>query len=228
MNWIRASGRRETSDSFMYSPWVLAVTWTMSQHKVERVIDEYGLSGIGDELEARWTGHEGERVSLRALADHLNRQILRSAIDDSGLDPVRDDVDRFYRQLTDEDSLEATKNQLRRRLADDGVPIEAVESDFVSHQSVYTYLTDVRDASLEEPDDADQVQKVSDRIQRLRGRLEAVTRRELDTLSNTDRIVLGDFEVLSSLRVTCRTCGRDYDAAELLREEGCSCVDLQT
>lgn len=200
----------------------------MAQHKVERVIDEYGLSGIGGELEARWTGPESDRASLRELADYLNLRILRSAIQDASLDPINDDAESLYRRLTGDDALQPTKNQLRRRLADEGVPIEAVESDFVSHQSIHTYLTDVRGVTLDRGDDGDQVQNVNDRIQRLRGRLEAVTRRELSTLSNTDRITLGEFEVLASVRVICRTCGGDYDVAELLQGEGCDCSNLQS
>ncbi|MFB6105558.1 MAG: rod-determining factor RdfA [Halobacteriaceae archaeon] len=195
----------------------------MGEHKMERVIDEYGLAGLGDELEARWTGAAGERTSLRALADETNREILRAALNAAATDVVEGDVETFYERLTDDDVLRATRNQTRRRLEAEGVPVEAVERDFVSHQTVYTYLTDVRGASLDDVDDEDQVEKVDERIQRLRGRLETVTRNELETLSNTDRIVLGDADVLSSVRVLCRTCGGDYEVSELLEEGGCDC-----
>jgi len=169
----------------------------MSHHKVERVIDEYSLSGTGDELEARWTNELSERASLRDLADYLNQQILRAALNDAGVDVFDDEVETFYRQLTDDDVLRATKNELRRRFEEDGVLIDDIESDFVSHQSIYTYLTEIRDANLKEVEDSDQVAEVNDQVQRLRGRLEAVTRREFTTLSNTDRLTLGEFEVLS-------------------------------
>jgi len=197
-------------------------------HKVERVIHEYDVAEIGADLEARWTDREGDRASLRDLADDLNRRLLRSALRDAGVDATEADIDSYYRQLTDEDALRATKAQIRRRLEDAGVPIDAVESDFVSHQSVYTYLTEVRDASLEDVDDTEQVETVTERIQRLRGRVEVVTRRELTTLANTERITLGEFDVLSSVRVLCRTCGEDYEVTELLQGGGCDCEKLQT
>lgn len=193
----------------------------MPPHKVQRVIDEYGLSGAGTELEARWTATGAERMSLRDLADDLNQRILRASLREAGFDAT--DVDSLYEQLTGEDVLQATRNQVRRRLEEEGVPIESVESDFVSHQSVYTYLVEVRNATREAPDDTQQVQTVNERIQRLRGRLEAVTGSELTSLSNTGRIDVGELEVLSSIRVICRTCGSDYDVAELLHRGGCEC-----
>jgi len=113
------------------------------------------------------------------------------------MDVLKDEVETFYRQLTDDDVLETTKNQLRRWLEADGIPIAPVESDFVTHQSIYLYLTEIHDAKLKAVDDSDEVVTVNDRVQRLRGRLEAVTRREFTTLSNTDRLTLGEFEVLS-------------------------------
>lgn len=195
----------------------------MPPHKVQRVIDEYGLSGAGTELEARWTATGAERTSLRDLADDLNHRILRASLREAGFDATDTDVDSLYEQLTGEDVLQSTRNQVRRRLEDEGVPIESVESDFVSHQSVYTYLVEIRNASREDPDDAQQVRNVNERIQRLRGRLEAVTGSELASLSNTGRIEVGELDVLSSVRVICRSCGSDYDVTELLQRGGCEC-----
>lgn len=195
----------------------------MTRHKVKRVIEKYEISGAGDELEAQWTADGAERTSLRNLAAQLNRRILRASLREAGVDATEEDANSIYRQLSGDNVLESTRNQVRRRLKEDGVPIESVESDFVSHQSVYNYLTDVRGVRQERPENDDQVQKVNERIQRLRGRLEAVTDRELTTLSNTERITVGEFDVLSSIRIICRTCGADYSVAELLEKGGCNC-----
>jgi hypothetical protein len=48
--------------------------------KVARLIEEYELEGLGADLEARWTGDDNERMSLRDLATFFNQQLLRQAL----------------------------------------------------------------------------------------------------------------------------------------------------
>jgi hypothetical protein len=71
--------------------------------KVARLIAEYGLDGLGDELEARWTGDGVERTSLRDLADYFNERLLEQTLIDAGMNALESDVSTMYRNLTDED-----------------------------------------------------------------------------------------------------------------------------
>jgi hypothetical protein len=61
--------------------------------KVGRVIREYGLDGLGTELEARWTGKGGDQYSLRALADRFNQRVLEAALEDAGVRSLEGDVE---------------------------------------------------------------------------------------------------------------------------------------
>lgn len=52
--------------------------------KLVRLIDECDLEGLGAELERRWTAAADERSSLRDLAEYVNRQLLRVAMNRGG------------------------------------------------------------------------------------------------------------------------------------------------
>ena len=55
--------------------------WASMVTKVRRVIETYSLSGLGEELAARWVGEGYDRESLRALADRFNRRVLAASME---------------------------------------------------------------------------------------------------------------------------------------------------
>ncbi|MFB6108051.1 MAG: rod-determining factor RdfA [Haloplanus sp.] len=193
--------------------------------KVGRLIAEYDLRGFGDELEARWTGERGERESLRDLMATFNERLLRAAMEDAGLSPLDSEVASKYEALTDDDVSSGVRTETTRDLERNGVDVDALETDFVTHQAIHTYLTKYRDAELERPDDAERVSKALETVQRLRSRLLAVTENVLSRLRNAGVLSTGDLEVLVDVRVTCTDCGERYDVATLLSEGGCACSD---
>jgi len=69
--------------------------------KVARLIDEYDLEGVGDEVLRLWTAEGDERQSLRELADEFNRRLLRTALSDAGVQLVPDEVEGRYRVLAE-------------------------------------------------------------------------------------------------------------------------------
>jgi hypothetical protein len=190
--------------------------------KVERVIEAYGLEGLGDELERRWTGAAGERESLRSLADRFNRAVLRSALDEAGTSPLDGEVENTYRLLRDDDVSPGMRTEVRRQLEREGLDLDAVESDFVSHQAVHTYLRDHRGAELE-TEDQSRVEKEAQTIRRLQGRVSVVTESGLSRLSSAGDITIGDFDVLTDVQVYCGDCGSQYEAVELIERGGCDC-----
>ncbi len=195
--------------------------------KVGRVLVEYDLEGLGEQMEAKWTGEDTERHSLRELADWLNKQLLEVAMDQAGRQPIDGEVDNVYRLLTGDDVSSGVRTQARKDLEHDGVAIEALERDFVSHQAIHTYLTKYRGArhSSPETNDSDRIESVTQAIQRLSHRTLRVTEDNLATLENTDRLDIGSFDVLVDVTVTCQDCGTRYNVVDLLERGHCDCQD---
>jgi hypothetical protein len=190
--------------------------------KVERVIETYGLEGLGDELERRWTGAEGERESLRSLADRFNRAVLRRALDEAGASPLDGEVENTYRLLRGDDVSPGMRTEVRRQLERDGVDLDSVESDFVSHQAIHTYLREHRGAELEAEEES-RIEKEARTIRRLQGRISVVTESGITRLANAGDITIGDFDVLADVQVYCGDCGSQYEAVELIERGGCDC-----
>lgn len=195
---------------------------TTGQSKIERVIETYGLDGIGDELERRWTGVDGDSESTRDLATYFNCRVLETAIERSDVTVVSEDVTELYEALTDE-SVESDSTLVRSRLQRGGLDIEVVESAFVSHQTIYRYLTDQRGATQSTPSDEERLDNGSKRIQRLQGRTTAVTTETIESLERHDLLTVGQFDVLHDVQILCRDCGRSYDVTTLLEQGHCDC-----
>lgn len=189
--------------------------------KVERLISEYELIETGDTLIQRWSGDAGERQSLRDLAEQFNRRLLQAAINEAGIRPREYDIAYVYHLLTADNVSSGARTRIRGRLEQDGVDVEQLTSDFVSHLAVRTYLRH-RGATRTEADD-DQIAKETQHIQRLRSRVTTVTESKLNQLRTTNRISLGDFRVFTEIQVFCESCETRYDIGELLTQGSCAC-----
>ena len=189
--------------------------------KVARIIEEYGLEGLGDELEAAWTAPGGERRSLRDLAEEVNRRIVGAVLEREGDRALSGEIETVRAAVAGE-ADGATTRDVATRLDDLGVEFETLEADFVSYQAVRTYLTSVREAEYE-GDSTDPVGTATDRIQRLAGRLRAVTTDQLEALDGRDEIDVGETRILVSVQVYCEDCDRQFDVEDLLDQGGCDC-----
>ncbi|APX97706.1 rod-determining factor RdfA [Natronorubrum daqingense] len=190
--------------------------------KVARVIHQYDLEGFGVELERAWTAEGEDRRSLRALADDLNRELLRASIRRADGDSLETELDALYQGLADEGVSSADRTRIRRRLERRGVDVDQLESDFVSYQAVRTYLTKHRDATYEKPE-TDRLGETKTTIERLRSKTETVSANRLERLERADELAVGDLTVTVDVRATCRECGAQYTVTELLEERGCEC-----
>jgi len=191
--------------------------------KVARLISEYGLDGLGDELEARWTGDGVERTSLRDLADYFNERLLEQALIDAGMSALESDVSSTYENLTDDDVSTGVRTDTRNRLEQNDVDVDALESDFVSYQAIRSYLTEYRDAEYRRLSDEEKVEKDLQSIQRLMTRTLSVTEERIEKLRETGRIDVDEFEVLLDVQVLCQNCGEQYSVSEFLEQRGCGC-----
>lgn len=192
------------------------------QTKVERVIERYDLDGLGDRLEAEWVGDGTERTSLRDLATEFNIAVLRAALLDVGESTISSDVESTYQTLTDDDVPRSDEIRKRRELERAGVDVEDVLSDFVTHQAIHTYLTNVREAELTQ-DEGDRVERKKETIQRLASRTQVVTDSTLDELARAELLSEHNYEVFVNVRVLCEDCGADYTVDELITQGGCDC-----
>lgn len=192
--------------------------------KVERLIEEYGLEGMGAELERSWTAPPEERQSLRELAEFFNHQLLAQAMADAGIQQFDDDYVNVYRLLTDEEVGRADQMRARRRLERAGINVDELLGDFVTYQAIRTYLTQNRDVEYSQPE-VDRLEKETKNLERLRGRTSAVTQNKLEELASADHLVLGEFRTFVEMNVLCEDCGSKYSVDELLEREGCDCAD---
>jgi len=191
--------------------------------KVARLIDEYDLDGLGDELEALWTGDGVDRMSLRDLADYFNERLLEETLIDAGMSALESDVSTMYQNLTDEDVSTGIRTDARSRLEQNGIDVDTLESHFVSYQAIRSYLTEYRDAEYRQLSDDEKVEKDLQSIQRLMTRTLSVTEERIEKLRETGRIDVEEFEVLLDMQILCQQCGAQYSIAEFLENRGCDC-----
>lgn len=189
--------------------------------KVARVIRTYGLDEMGAELEAAWTGASGERTSLRDLADEFNVAVLQAALGEVGVSSLSVDPSSTYEALRSDSGSSATR--ARRRLEREGVDVDELTGDFVTHQAIHTYLTQEREASLPAADD-DMADRKVETIEKLQGRVSAVAESAITSLANADELDCGDYDVLVDVRAVCPNCGTDAPVGELIRQGGCGCT----
>ncbi|WP_435157571.1 rod-determining factor RdfA [Haladaptatus sp. DFWS20] len=194
--------------------------------KVDRVIRKYELGDMGETLEDYWTGEAEEQHSLRDLADFFNQAVLEAELDRINTTPLEGEVENIYRLLSDETVSSGIRTEAENSLARDGIDVEQLKKDFVSHQAVYTYLTKYREVSHESKMDDTQtrVEKGAETIRRLQNRTVAVAETTLTNLRNTDRIELADFDVINDVRVVCNECGQSNSIDDLLEKGGCDCM----
>ena len=149
--------------------------------------------------------------------------MLESALNDAGVVTLQGELSNTYELLTGDDVTEGARIQARNRLERDGVDVDALLDDFVSHYAIHTYLRDYREVEYPAGDDEDQLEKSVETIQRLTSRLTAVTRRNVENLRSTERLDVGPVDVITDVQVVCEDCGRQYDAVELVERGACEC-----
>jgi len=160
-------------------------------------------------------------MSLRDLADEFNRELLRTALTEAGMQPLDGDVENLYRLLTDDDTGSADRTRAERRLDREGIDVDRLGNEFVTYQAVRTYLRD-RGASYSS-ETSNQTEAEKERIQRLRGRVRTVTDSKLDQLRRSGDIDVGSFRTLVEVTVLCEDCGTQYDIETILENGRCAC-----
>jgi hypothetical protein len=191
--------------------------------KVGRIIKEFELVGIDENLAAKWRGESAERKSVRALTDEFNKRLLQAGLDKGDIDYLEGEVNNTYSLLTDDDVTEGVKVNVRRALKRGNVEIEAIESAFVSHQTIYNHLTDCLGIQKPQTETQDPVDKAAGEMFSLQNRTVAVVDSKIERLRDGGELALSDFDVYVDVNVRCKSCGTRLELGNLLREGGCSC-----
>lgn len=193
--------------------------------KVGRSAERYALADLDAQLVDRWLGESGDPQSLRSLEGYVNQRILEAAMAGAEVETFDGEAENVYRLLTDEDASQGRRTETRNRLARAGVDVPAVESAFVSHQTVHRHLTECLDVNQESDagDEADRRERALSTVAALRNRTEAVTETSLQQLARADALSSADFDVFVDVSVTCGRCGRVHSLPDLVRAGGCSC-----
>ena len=190
--------------------------------KLGRVADERELEGAPIRTVSEW---REDGSSLRTLADRFNQRVLRSAMNAVGSPPLDGEVPNLYRLLTSDAVSPGMRTQARNRLTEDGVDVEAVETDFVSYQTINRHIKSCLgydEADRANPMDADQAE---DRVYSLQHRTKEVTERTIEQLHRSAGIDFGEFEVYVNLSARCTECGTQLGVDELLTGETCRCPE---
>lgn len=191
--------------------------------KVSLLIDEYDLERMETKLDRHWQGRGVERQSLRELADHFNCTLLRSAMSDVGMNPLDGEAENSYDLLTGSETTAGARRKAERRLERSGIDVESLRRDFVSHQTIYTFLTDVRGLEYSSENSDDNIDGKLGTIQRLIGRTRSVSETTVDGLRKSDDVSIGEYDITADVQITCRECNSQYDLLVFLRRGHCDC-----
>jgi hypothetical protein len=188
---------------------------------VGRVIEEFDLNGIDDELVADRRGDSGSAASLRDLAEKFNRAVLQRALERVGRTSLDGEVANTYRLLTD-DVSEGTRIRARKRLEGDGVDPDAVQRSFVSHPTMGSHLQEC--LGVERPARTDdRLEAATGRIFKMQSRAEAVIGSTIEGLGSAGEIAAGDATVTVDVQVMCEACGVHAPVDRFLDRGGCDC-----
>jgi hypothetical protein len=187
------------------------------------LIDDRLSASLNETLRDRWIGVDDDQQSVRELEAYFNKRLLAQRLTDADIETLDGEIENFYQLLSGETSS-GMRTQVRRRLERNGVDVDALVDDFVSHQTIYRHLTNCLDADVDESlTAAERIDREHERIGRLQNKSEVVAEEALDRLCRNDAITLGTADVLVNFRVTCEDCGTHQELTELIQQGGCRC-----
>ena len=203
--------------------------------KIQQVSKKYDLEELGDELVKQWSDPENAE-SLHDLEQYVNRNIVESVINEKleGLVPQTYPPDRIAHLLrADGSSAERFKDisqveiaEVKNWIEENDIDADELAGDLVSYNTVYQYLTNIRETSASDGQKQtrtpkERQEKVHNRLSNLQQRVEAVTKQGLESLINAD-VIPDSYEIRLQFRIECTECDRRQDILEYIRNRGCT------
>ncbi|UWG46739.1 Uncharacterized protein HSRCO_0442 [Halanaeroarchaeum sp. HSR-CO] len=181
-----------------------------SRLKVARLVDRYDLDDLDSRLQRRY---DVEGDSLRDLAAFVNVEVTKAFLGERPFAP-----ESVYRILGDPDGSASKSDQsdLRRRLRTNGVDVEALEHEWVTHMTVRSYLRRHLDVNTERDTQTPLDPAVTlERVHGLLDREENILRRSVDATATVD----GDrWDVHQEVRLIDRETGESHDLRAFLQD----------
>ena len=192
---------------------------TKKRRKIPKIADKYELDNIDDFLISHWTADD-DRKSLRELADMFNKRIFFAALSEINL--TNSEREQWYSILNEDDAPQTEQVRIRRKLEKEDIDFADIRSDFITHQTIYTYLTDVVDVDSPGQSTTTIDSKIQT-IEKLAGKTAVVGKKSLTELINVDKINDRNYRVVADVTVICEGCQSSYQFEELLKSGGCDC-----
>jgi DNA-binding transcriptional ArsR family regulator len=190
------------------------------------VLSEWEMEGYEPRMLEEWKGERGARKGYRTLAREIDIRLLRREMDRAGVTTLADEAESRYDRLTGDD--ETVARETRELLRNEGVPIDALESDFVSYATVRTHLRECLDAEYEaEPSSG---RWVEESIRIAKGTAQSKVEEAVKALVNRDDLEAGgNVDVEIDVMVTCTACQSRIPIDRAIRRGAvCSCQGTES
>lgn len=185
------------------------MTDSPAQHKLGRIKDKYDLTDLDETLRVRYRSGED---SLRSLAAYVNRQITAAFLEEYPYAP-----NYVYEVLGpgEDDVSTRERNDLRRRLRADGLDIDELTADWVSHMAVRTYLQD--DLDLDTGRRSRTERDPDETLEKLRGLISRDERIVEEALKATEGVDVDDISIHAEVYVLDDETGETTRVERYLR-----------
>ena len=187
--------------------------------KVSRARDRYDIDADDATLVADWQ----DGTSVRSLARTFNEALIDARLESVDGSSVAWNRLPIYEAVKTDDLDQSDVIEVRRELEFVGVDPGELESDLISHQTMYRHLKSCLDATAStDATPEDRREKARDTVYALQRRTTLVTESTIETLQSADVTDIGDPDVLVDVRIICRECGQSMDFETALAD-GCNC-----
>jgi broad-specificity NMP kinase len=216
----------------------------MSKNKIDRLIEEYELTGIEESLVRDWTHEDDQRrKSVRELTSWFNQKLVMVILDrhTGGMIPSDYTVKEITTRLHARGSNSSKYNDIPDReimdivqwLQNNDVPVENVIDDFVSYGTMYTYLKEIRGAVSpdSQPDQRSPEGRQADVLEGIRTDLAKQPERinsRLRTLRTHNQLPETKPDIHISVECNCPACGYAQPIADYIEHQGCTECEVHT
>jgi hypothetical protein len=216
----------------------------MSKNKIDRLIEQYELPGIGESLVRDWTHEDDQRrKSIRELTSWFNQKLVMVILDryTSGMIPSDYTVEEITTRLQARGSDASKYNDIPDReimdivqwLENNDVPVGDVIDDFVSYGTMYTYLKEIRGAVSpdSQPDQRSPEERQVDVLEGIRTDLAKQPERinsRLRTLRTHNQLPETKPDIHISVECNCPACGHAQPIADYIQQQGCTECEMHT